>query len=188
MIRSRRIPQVLDRICDEHTIVSAVLVTLDGELLGTSTPSEGEPTTGLCRLAPDPEAFGTLVADICMEYIRLGEACQGQLLAANGSSRSRAALSGMATTSRDPGTTTSSRPSPNSSTSTSTTIPLHKSTPQLQCLLIELEQGTIAASQCGTECLVLALAAPGAAPGLVKTKLEAVSAYLQEALSTLGEG
>jgi hypothetical protein len=65
MIRSRRIPQVLDRICDDKLILSALLVTADGELLGTSTNRQA--------LQPDPESFGTLVADMAVDYIRLGE-------------------------------------------------------------------------------------------------------------------
>jgi predicted regulator of Ras-like GTPase activity (Roadblock/LC7/MglB family) len=129
MIRSRRIPQVLDKICDEKDILSAALVTSDGELLGTSTSKQG--------LTPDPESFGTLVADIAIDYIRLGEEY------GNGG-RS-----------------------------------------QLQCLLMELEQGTVAVSQCG-ECLVLAVAAVNAPPGLVKAKIEAVAIHVQEALLTLG--
>ena len=62
MIRSCRIPPVLNRICDE-TIHSTLLVTNDGELLGSSTNNQTK----------DPEAFGTLVADIAMDYVRLGQ-------------------------------------------------------------------------------------------------------------------
>lgn len=60
MIRSTRIPAVLERICDD-TIESALLVTADGELLGA---------TDKCK---NPESFGTLLADIAMDYQRLGE-------------------------------------------------------------------------------------------------------------------
>ena len=60
MIRSTRIPPILDRICDESSITSALLVTTDGELLGSSSE------------AP-PESLGTLLADIAMDYHRLGE-------------------------------------------------------------------------------------------------------------------
>jgi hypothetical protein len=62
MIRSTRIPYVLNRICDD-TIVSALLVTVDGELLGASTKT----------IQKNPESFGTLVADIALDYHRLGE-------------------------------------------------------------------------------------------------------------------
>jgi len=67
MIRSCRLPPVLNRICDGDNIRSALLVTSDGELLGTSTKNDDA--------APmkDPESFGTLVADIAVDYLRLGE-------------------------------------------------------------------------------------------------------------------
>jgi hypothetical protein len=142
MIRSRRIPQVLNRICDEETILSAVLVTMDGELLGTSTHKHD-------ALQPDPEAFGTLVTDICLEYIRLGESLNHN----NHAGKNNANKS-------------------------------HKN--QLQCFLMELDQGMVAAAQCG-DFFILAVAAPDAPPGLVKAKLEAVSVHVQEALSTLSE-
>lgn len=62
MIRSRRIPPVLDRICDKTYIHTSLLVTLDGELLGSSSNSGN-----------GQESFGTLVADASLDYVRLGE-------------------------------------------------------------------------------------------------------------------
>ena len=62
MIRSTCIPSVLNRICDD-TIVSALLVTADGELLGASSKNNTK----------NSESFGTLLADIAMDYQRLGE-------------------------------------------------------------------------------------------------------------------
>lgn len=64
MIRSTRIPAVLDRICD-GPIKSAMLVTSDGELLGSSTN------------ARDPENFATLATSITMDYRSLGEEYAG---------------------------------------------------------------------------------------------------------------
>lgn len=64
MIRSCSITPVLDRICS-NGIQSALLVTYDGELLGASTSSP--------PMKNDPESFGTLVADIAVDYLRLGE-------------------------------------------------------------------------------------------------------------------
>mmetsp|Transcript_18828 Transcript_18828/g.24236 ORF Transcript_18828/g.24236 Transcript_18828/m.24236 type:complete len:138 (-) Transcript_18828:155-568(-) len=63
MIRSCRIPFVLNRICDE-SIPSALLVTFEGEILGESTSFPHH---------KDPSAFGTLVADIASDYQRAGE-------------------------------------------------------------------------------------------------------------------
>ena len=67
MIRSGRIPPVLNRICDEQ-IPTALLVTRDGELLGTSNlyPKAGGG-------AVTAESMGTLLADIAVDYKRLGE-------------------------------------------------------------------------------------------------------------------
>lgn len=62
MIRSTRIPYVLNRILDD-TIESALLVTMDGELLGASNKT----------MQKNPESFGTLLADIALDYHRLGE-------------------------------------------------------------------------------------------------------------------
>jgi hypothetical protein len=69
MIRSGRIPPVLNRICDD-TIHSALLVTNDGELLGASNVNFKLQNSINSR---DPEAFGTLLADIALDYLRLGE-------------------------------------------------------------------------------------------------------------------
>jgi hypothetical protein len=76
MIRSCRIPPVLNRVCDD-TIHSALLVTNDGELLGASNYKGAK--------RRDPEAFGTLLADIAMDYQRLGE----ELAAVDATQRSK---------------------------------------------------------------------------------------------------
>lgn len=59
MIRSCRIPPVLNRICDGDKILAALLVSYDGELLGTSGKD-------------DEESFATLIADTAMDYVKLG--------------------------------------------------------------------------------------------------------------------
>lgn len=81
MIRSCRIPPILNRVCDD-VIHSAFLVTADGELLGSSTKkstlalfppnaTEGSPTSSSSTVAV--ENLGTLIADIAVDYQRLGE-------------------------------------------------------------------------------------------------------------------
>lgn len=62
MIRSCRIPPVLNRICDDK-IPAALLVTMDGELLGASDRFPHH---------KDPESFGTLVAEIAADYNNCG--------------------------------------------------------------------------------------------------------------------
>ena len=71
VLRSAKIPAVLNRICDER-IPSALLVTFEGEILGESTAFPHQKT---------PEALGALVADIASDYQRAGEdyaAIEGQ--------------------------------------------------------------------------------------------------------------
>ena len=82
MIRSCRIPPILNRVCDD-VIHSALLVTADGELLGASTKkssaslftsSEG---TSSSSSSGAIENLGTLIADIAVDYHRLGEEYAG---------------------------------------------------------------------------------------------------------------
>jgi hypothetical protein len=73
MIRSARIPPVLSRICTDQVIQTAVLVTTDGELLGS---------TSMTFVSPDGsresiENLGTLIADIAVDYQRLGDEYAG---------------------------------------------------------------------------------------------------------------
>lgn len=69
MIRSARIPSVLSRICADNVIQTAVLVTGDGELLGSTSSTfigaDGKPES--------VEHLGTLIADIAVDYQRLGD-------------------------------------------------------------------------------------------------------------------
>jgi hypothetical protein len=136
MIRSCSIPPVLNRICDD-TIHSALLVTTDGELMGSSTKNSNR--------IKDPQALGTLLADVGVDYMRLGEEYAG-------------------------------------------VDEVQRSKSHLQCLLIEMECGLVGIAAClGIDCLVIAVANPDAPPGLVKARLQALAAHVQESLSTLAE-
>jgi len=161
MIRSCRIPPILNRICDD-IVHSALLVTADGELLGASTkrsssslfpPISASPPEGNnASISPASSAgaienLGTLIADIAVDYQRLGEEYVG--------------IDG-------------SQPRNGKS--------------QLQCLLMELELGLVAVSSCGSfDCLVIAIASPTAPLGIVKAKTQTLAHYVQEALSPLAE-
>lgn len=61
MIRSSRIPAVLDRICDDDTIEVSLLVTVDGELLGCSS-----------HAAHERKKQAALLSDMGLDYQRLG--------------------------------------------------------------------------------------------------------------------
>lgn len=59
----------------------------------------------------------------------------------------------------------------------------------LQCLLLELELGLVAVSTCSNvDCMVIAIASPSAPLGMVKARLQAITEYVQEALSPLTSG
>lgn len=143
MIRSARIPHVLSRICTDQVIQSAVLVTADGELLGS---------TSTTFISPDGtresiESLGTLIADIAVDYQRLGDEYAGLDGSGNAQKKSH-----------------------------------------LQCLFLELEQGLVAVSSCvGVDCFIIAIAAPNAALGMIKAKLQAITEFVQEGLSPLKE-
>jgi len=136
MIRSCRIPPVLNRVCDDK-IRSAFLVTADGELLGMS--NKNAPLS-------DPDSFATLVADIAVGYCNLGE----EFAAVDA---------------------------------------VHRTRSHLQCLLLELDLGLVGVSSCvGSDCFVVAVAAPDALPGLLKARLQALAVHVQESFSTVADG
>lgn len=171
MIRSCRIPSVLRRICTDSVIQTALLVTTDGELLGS---------TATTFLSPDGttkesiESLGTLIADIAVDYGKLGEEYANL----------------------DPPNTIITKPNPPSggasvvsANSAGSVPPTPQATPKkshLQCLLLELELGLVAVSTCvGVDCMVIAIAAPNAPLGTVKARLQAITAHVQEGLSPL---
>lgn len=81
MIRSARIPTILSRISSDNVIQTAVLVTGDGELLGATsqtfvslaTTADGAGGSTTTKEEKSMESLGTLIADIAVEYQRLGE-------------------------------------------------------------------------------------------------------------------
>jgi hypothetical protein len=80
MIRSCRIPAILSRICNNTTdndnnsvIQIAMLVTNDGELLGSTSATFVNPD----GVRESIENLGTLIADIAVDYQRLGDEFAG---------------------------------------------------------------------------------------------------------------
>jgi hypothetical protein len=69
MIRSARIPGILSRITSDSVIQTAILVTGDGELLGATSPT----FVSHDGTKESIEYLGTLIADIAVDYRRLGE-------------------------------------------------------------------------------------------------------------------
>jgi len=208
MIRSCRIPSVLRRICTDNVIQTALLVTTDGELLGS---------TATTFLSPDGttkesiESLGTLIADIAIDYGRLGEEYANLDPTPLPNAQQPAGALGPNTTNIN--TNNNNAPSSSSSasivgnsqqqqqqlqqqqqqqqqlqpsSSSSSSTPPPKRSSHLQCLLLELELGLVAVSACvGVDCMVIAIAAPSAPLGSIRARLQAITAHVQEALSPL---
>mmetsp|Transcript_52927 Transcript_52927/g.59155 ORF Transcript_52927/g.59155 Transcript_52927/m.59155 type:complete len:197 (-) Transcript_52927:113-703(-) len=182
MIRSCRIPSVLERICTENYFQTALLVTTDGELLGS---------TAKYFFGPDGtskesiESLGTLIADIAVDYSRLGEEYANLDIGSSSSNNNNNNNTGttaasMTTTSTASGGGSSSAIHQQSSNNN------RKKCSHLQCLLLELELGLVAVSTCvGVDCMVIAIASPTAPLGSIKARLHAITEYVQEALSPL---
>jgi hypothetical protein len=177
MIRSCRIPSVLKRICTDNIIQTALLVTTDGELLG-STATTFISADGTSK--ESIESLGTLIADIAIDYMQLGNEYAnldigGGDAAAAGTSTPTSA----AATASSPSSSSAQQQQPPNSGS-------KKSSSHLQCLFLELEFGLVAVSTCiGVDCMVIAIAAPTAPLGSVKARLHAITEYVQESFSPL---
>ena len=154
MIRSARIPSILSRITGDNVIQTAVFVTADGELLGSTSPT----FVSLDGTKESMENLGTLIADIAVDYQRLGE--EYAHLDADGNHHNAMSPTGGSTSKKS----------------------------HLQCLLLEFDQGLVGVSSCaGVDCLVIGIAAPNAPMGMIKARLQAITEHVQEALSPLTE-
>ena len=170
MIRSCRIPPVLNRICDDD-IHTALMVTMDGELLGSSTYKSKSNSSLSGRLRKDnEESLGTLLADIAADYQRLG--------------RDFSALDSV----RD------SQPSSKSNSSDRQMFMLMEM--DLGLVGISLVSAPVApdtssigmAADENLSCWwVMAIATPTTPVGLIKARLQALAVYVQDAFSVLTE-
>ena len=184
MIRSCRIPSVLQRICTDNIIQTALLVTTDGELLG-STATTFISADGTSK--ESIESLGTLIADIAIDYMQLGNEYAnldigggGDTAAAAGTSTPTSAAAAAATTSSSSSSSSAQQQQPPNGGSKKS------SSSHLQCLFLEMEFGLVAVSACvGVDCMVIAIAAPTAPLGSVKARLHAITEYVQESFSPL---
>jgi hypothetical protein len=183
MIRSCRIPSVLKRICTDNIIQTALLVTTDGELLG-STATTFISADGTSK--ESIESLGTLIADIAIDYMQLGNEYANLDI---GGGDAAAAAAGTSTPTSAAATTSSSSSSSSAQQQQQQQPPnsgSKKSSSHLQCLFLELEFGLVAVSTCvGVDCMVIAIAAPTAPLGSVKARLHAITEYVQESFSPL---
>jgi len=149
------------------------LVTTDGELLGS---------TATTFMSPDGttkesiESLGTLIADIAVDYGKLGEEYANLDPSSPPASVS---VSSSVVSATSPGSASAAAQPPQAVVSS-------RKNSHLQCLLLELELGLVAVSTCvGVDCMVIAIAAPSAPLGTVKARLQAITSHVQEALSPL---
>lgn len=206
MIRSTKIPSVLNRICD-NGIYMALMVTSDGELLGVSnryTPPSSSSSThestdvadipSLVKELPDPESLSTLIADIAMDYYRLGfEFAAFNQNNNNSMTPPTGTPTSSSLTNLDP---TSSRQESSSSAGSSSTAALtnnngnfnnynnQKAISNMKFLLLEMDYGMIGISSCSSsaDCLVIAIATHTTPIGYIKSRLTILASYVQESL------
>ena len=162
MIRSTHIPIILNRICDDTRIRSALLVTADGELLGASATVAL--TSPLPQLPP-PESLGTLLTDIAWDYQRLGE--------------EYATL--------HPDTTSTTTASSSSSSSTMECIFLEM---EYGTVGISSCHSSSSSSSSGNQpptigCFVMVIATPETPLGWIRLRLQTVTQHVQESLFQL---
>jgi hypothetical protein len=200
MIRSTRIPSVLNRICD-NGIYMVLMVTSDGELLGVSNrytpppPSSSSPVVDIPLLVkelPDPESLATLIADIAMDYYRLGFEFAMFNENNNNSTIPRfGAPSSSSLANLDP--TTSRQQSIGSTGSSTTSMATNhgnynnmnqKSMSSMKFSLFEMDYGMIGISSCSSnaDCFVIAIATPTTPIGYIKSRLKILASYVQESL------
>lgn len=205
MLRASNIPPLLSRITGDG-IHTALLVTSDGELLGSSCNSSD------CNKYKDDSYVanvGSLLAEVTSEYKRAGNDISLILrrLIPDTTTPLTTATTATTDTANDSAGITSSTnniPPINSIqqhatlvTSAVTSRPpppggMRGSTvggAPLQCLIVELEKGIagVASTGLNTNCLVIALAENTAEIGLIRARLSILAQVVGEALHQLAE-
>jgi hypothetical protein len=180
MLRSKAIPEILDRICDTNNnhasssssyIDAALFVNSDGELLGTNTAYN------------EPEELATLLADIALDYQYLGDEYVNAMLSEDdpyNDPYNDHDADGGADDDVDGGGDHPGGDGP---------LPLSS---QLKFVLIEMDAGLVGIAACpGIECFVIAIAKNNNSTttprGLLTARLQELSSYLQESLVPLIE-
>ena len=173
MLRASNIPPLLSRITGDG-IHTALLVTSDGELLGSATTRQD-----LSFVSDDNIAsIGSLIAEVAADYKRAGN----DLAALDGKSSISASEKNPTTASaRSVGGTTRS--------TNGVGHPNTSAVPALKCLLVEFEQGIAGVASTGSYagCLVIALAESTVEVGLIRARVMTLASYVGEALTQLAE-
>eukprot|EP00979_Chaetoceros_neogracilis_P002937 scaffold492_cov247-Chaetoceros_neogracile.AAC.10 len=186
MIRSSRIPPLLNRICTDG-IVSSYIITIDGELLGCSNahtttvpstnnasilpPSSMEDNTNESWEDMDPSDISALVAEVVDDYKRLG--LELALLNIQGAPNSD---------------TLPDISSKGSNTGENGEKDKDKERGRLNCLIIEMERGLMGIATATSNTYVVALTDSTAQHGYLKMKLISLAGYVRDAFSPLDAG
>ena len=166
MIRSRRIAPFLSRIC-EGGIVMSLLVTSDGELLGSHVVEENP-------IALEPSDVGALVTEVAADYQRLGTELQRL------DNKAAGVVSTLAQTNKSSNDTTTTTNNNNNNKNSSNYKGL------LPCLLIEMNEGYwVGIAGASSDTYVVAIAEPSVPQGLIKERLLAVSRHVKESFSQI---
>ncbi len=162
MIRSRRIAPFLSRIC-EGGIIMSLLVTSDGELLGSHVVEENP-------IALEPSDVGALVTEVAADYQRLGTELQ----------RLDNKAAGVV------GTISQNNKSSNENTTNSNKNLVNNNKGLLPCLLVEMDEGYwVGIAGASSDTYVVAIAEPSVPQGLIKERLLAVSRHVKESFSQI---
>ena len=214
MIRSRNIPPLLSRITGDG-INTALLVTADGELLGSSSDASPQqqpppvdnpstavtgatsssslpenPTAGSNPNAPsdhlDFGSIGALVAEVAADYRRLGTELQNLDPRATASPSSGAASSAQGTQAASPTSAVGAAPGAAAAASSKGGGKnASASTNSFRCMIVELERGTVGVSAAGSVCYVVALADTAVEHGMLRARLIALADLVAESFSQL---
>lgn len=187
MIRSSRIPPLLNKVCTDG-ILSCYLITSDGELLGCSDAhlsrdtaitayknSDHQPSSWDIM---DPNDVSALVAEVVDDYKRLGF----ELSLLNTAQYQGGSGSNIGSTS--PSLETVSGTATHSSSS-SAKHASEKARGRLNCLIVEMEKGLIGIATATASTYVVALTDSTAQHGYLKMKLTSLANYVRDSFSPL---
>lgn len=186
MLRASNIPPLLSRITGDG-IHTALLVTSDGELLGSSSTSSYYSDNN------NIASVGSLIAEVASEYKRAGNDLSIILRRLKGTA---ASTSTSTNNSNSSSSTANATPLTQSTGGTSTNRPTNggargstTGAAPLKCLIVEFEKGIAGAASTGsnTNCLVVALAESTVEIGLIRARLTTLASVVGEALNQLAE-
>ena len=172
MIRSRRIAPFLSRIC-EGGIVMSLLVTSDGELLGSHVVEENP-------IALEPSDVGALVTEVAADYQRLGTELQRL------DNKAAGVVSTLAQTNKSSNDTTTTTTNNNNNNTNNNNKNSSNNKGLLPCLLIEMNEGYwVGIAGASSDTYVVAIAEPSVPQGLIKERLLTVSRHVKESFSQI---